>query len=269
MLKRANLREMVSAGIGIALLCMTWAERGSGQTSATTATVPSGAYISARAISTQARWVLGALGQRLQQPGSERVIYQGIYTDSIGATPAKLVWQLPGYLLLTLTNRGKTYYVDPVAGVQNSSALSAAEVNMLESFGNDSPEAFLYSVAGQGAVRFAGGRFRIDNGKTPNYSGPWYDVFQSVTPVLIQGKTVRRKFYYFDGQSKLFLKSQYMLQGSAGALVSTEYANWTATQGYATPGQIVRKENGNVVFTLTVQSAAIGPQQNDGTFPGH
>jgi hypothetical protein len=160
-----------------------------------------------------------------------------------------------------------------VNGVQNAAVLSNAEMNVLESLGNDTPETFLYSVAGANkktAYRLIGGRFRTDNGKTPNYKGPWYDIFEVSGPVAAGSSTIRQKFYHFDSQTKLLVRSQYQIQQAGAAVhVQTEYSNWTTSQGNAIPGQVLRRENGIVVFTLTIHSAVVSQQLKDGVFPGH
>ena len=268
-----RLRHEYWSGIGVNLTVATllFASLCAAQTATTAAmALTASPYISQVGIHPNAREFLTALGNRLQTPGNESVTYQCIYTDSSGTTPATLIWQMPGYLLLTLTNRNKTYYVDAATGVQNAAGLSASELNMLESLSNDSPEAFLYAVTGQGAYRFLGQRFRTDNGKTPNYQGPWYEIFETTERVLAQNKTLRQKFYYFDSISKLLVKAEYNIpEGNSSVSVKTLYSNWTITGGYAMPGQIVRQENGTVVFTLGMSAAKVQGPQSSGTFPGH
>jgi len=220
-----------------------------------------------RVASSSARSTLIALGDRLQKAGSERIVYTGSLTDASGATPATVTWELPGYLRLDLAARSKTYLIDAVAGVSNAAGLNETERDMLESLHNDIPEAFLYNVSGTTAFRFLGARFRNDNGKDKNYQGPYYDVFQTGGPVLTRKNEVAWKLYYFDSHTKLLAKTTYHLRrGSAAVPVVVEFSNWTVVQGNAVPGQIVRRENGVVVFTLSVKAAAIGPHQDDGIF---
>jgi hypothetical protein len=228
-------------------------------------------YINPVGIHPVARDYLYALGNRLTTPGNERITYQGTYTDSVGTTAATLIWQVPGYLKLSLTRGSKTYYIDPVNGIQNLASLSTAELNALESLGDDSPEAFLYTITGRkNAYRFLGARFRTDNGKTPNYAGPWYDIFDVSGPLPMVSSVMRQKFYHFDSQAKLFVRNQYQVKENGAMVgVQTEYSNWTTSQGYPIPGQILRRENGNVVFTVKITSAVVSQQANDGTFPGH
>jgi hypothetical protein len=92
---------ILAAGI---LACLTAPGWAAAQVSVTSAALPVvlSNYLSPAPIHPLARDYLFALGNRLTTPGNERVTYQGSYTDSVGAAPATLVWQLPGYLLLTL-----------------------------------------------------------------------------------------------------------------------------------------------------------------------
>jgi hypothetical protein len=96
--------------------------------------------------------------------------------------------------------------LDDVSGLSKASVLSDSDLGILESLANDSGEAFLYAYMHGHAQRFLGGRFRTDNGKTANYAGPWYDIYESVAPdkaaTLVLPAT--QKFYHFDSISKLF-----------------------------------------------------------------
>ena len=234
---------------------------------------PPPSYVSPTLVPSNVREFLLALGDRIQKPGKERLVLVGSYTDSkISAKPAKLIWEAPGRLLFDRTGAGApSLVVDDKTGVSNASALSNSDLGVLESLLDDSPEAFLYGFTRGHAHRFLGGRFRTDNGKTPNYSGPWYDIYESVAPVQsLSGAPLRQKIFVFDGINKLLVRTSYLvLQGGTKIGVSTEFGKWVVNGGQATPGQIVRKENGVAVFTFDVSAASVVATVNDGTFPGH
>jgi hypothetical protein len=200
--------------------------------------------------------------------GKERTILAGSFTDATGSHQAQVTWQAPGWIRFDRTNQPSLVY-DDVVGLQNASSISASDADILESLFDDSPQSFLYGFRQGKAYRLLGTRFRTDDGKTPNYQGPWYDVYAVLGPALAKpGHPPTEKFYYFDSVTGLLWKTVYVLSGSV--TLSTEYNNWTrATSGDPFPGQIVRKENGSAVFTFTVTAASVTPQANDGVFPGH
>ena len=122
------------------------------------------------------------------------------------------------------------------------------------------------SLPGSGmAYRFLTGTVRADDGKTPNYKGPWYDVHVSIGKSRSQpGTPVRNKTFYFDSTTKVLVRTQYVLPD--GRNVSTQFSNWQTVNGQSTPGQIVRKENGVVVLSFNASAAATGPLVNDTLF---
>jgi hypothetical protein len=263
-------RSKIRIALGLSAVTLFAAALGSAQSANSKVAAPVPSYLRQSGIHPNARDVLAAIGKRLQVPGFERITYQCSYTDSNSTSPATFIWQLPGYVSLTISNNNKTYVLDPNSGLQNGNALSSSELNMLESLSSDLPEGFLYAMTGQGAFRFLGQRFRTDNGRTANYQGPWYDIFETVAKVAAQNNTSRQKFYYFDSTTKLLAQVQYKIpHGNSDTVVTTLYKNWMTLQSNMVPGQIVRQENGSTVFTLTVNSVTVQAQQNDAVFPAH
>jgi len=227
------------------------------------------AYVVRSSLPSTAREFLIALGDRIQKPGKERLVLVGTFTDKSGATPATLVWQAPGSLRFDRSVRGSPPLIyTPVSGVANRANLSDSELAIVESLLNDGPEDFLYSFSRGHGLRFLGGRFRTDDGKSPNYAGPLFDIYEKIGPVEVTtGTSLRQKFYHFDSQTKLLAKVTYLIsQGGVKVSVSTEYANWSNSAGQAIPAKILRRENGVIVFTFDVASIQIGPGISDGLF---
>src|SRR5207237_850832 len=116
-----------------------------------------------------------AFGDRIQRPGKERVKLVGKYTDQFGSSDISLTWEVPGRFRLDRSDStGRPIIYD--AGTWLGAL--PAEANALESLFDDTPESFFYAMLQGAAHRFLGNRFRADDGKTPNYKGPWYDVYQ-------------------------------------------------------------------------------------------
>lgn len=240
------------------------------------AVAPLPSYIGQGLVPSTARDYVIALGDRIQKPGKERLTLAGVALDSkYGTTSARLVWELPGRLRFDRTGGSGSpppLIFDSNMGLTNASTLPDADLAVLESLVSDSVEAFLYGFVQGHAHRFLGGRFRTDNGKNPTYAGPWYDIYEAVAPP--QGPPgappPRPKWFWFDSEGKLLIRTTYLAsRGGAQIQVSTEFNKWTASAGQATPGQIVRNENGAAVFTFNIASATVGPAANDGLFPGH
>jgi hypothetical protein len=226
-------------------------------------------YLIQSSVPPQARPFLVALGDRLQKPGKERLVLTGQYSDKSGNVPAQLTWEAPGNIRLDRNGPGLPSLVfNTAAGVVNASALSAADLDIFESLLDDRPETFLYSFYNGSANRFLGNKFRTDDGKTPNYIGPWYDIFQGNGPVLAKGKTVARsKMFCFDSQTHLLTQTVYKVFATTPATtVLTTYSGWSVQNGEAVPGQILRSVNGTVEFTFKVNASTVGPAAQDGIF---
>lgn len=223
--------------------------------------------IAQTAVPGMAREFLVALGDRLQTGGKERFVLIGQYTTGAASVPATITWEAPGNLRFE-RNGAATLAVDTKLGVLNSSRLADAEADVIESLLDDRPEAFLYGLTNGYASRLLGTRFRTDDGKTANYTGPWYDIYQVSAPLAAAGKTVtRQKLFFFDSQTKLLARATYVSEhGGSKTTVSTEYSGWTKQDGQAVPGQIVRKENGTVVFTFRTNASTLGAAAADGVF---
>jgi hypothetical protein len=245
----------------------------SGQTNAVIPVAPPPAYVQPWQVPSNVREYMIAFGDRLQKPGNERLTLTGTATDSQKkVTPATLVWEVPGRLRFDRPGATASSLVfDDVSGLINATGVSQSDLDILETLLNDSPEAFLYSFPHGHAHRFLGGRFRTDGGKTANYSGPWFDIYESVaTARTLSISPPTQKFFYFDSITKLHARTTYIvLRNSIKVPVSTEYGKWAVIDGQATPRQIVRNENGVPVFTFDINAASVGPALKDGLFPGH
>jgi hypothetical protein len=246
------------------LACMGQSTTSSQPTSPSTAEYVGFSYLPA-----PAQQYLFALGSRIQKAGNERTTLTGTFTDSSGnATNAQLIWQVPGQISFSLTGQsGPPLGYSTSGGLMNAATMTSANADILESLFDDTAESFLYGFLRGDGHRLIGLSYRGDNGTTPNYTGPWYDVYVRSAGALAQpGAPVRSKFYFFNSQTKLLAKVTYQLPGALE--VETDINGWTTTNGQSFPGQIIRKENGNVVFTFNIAQATGGPAPNDGLFGG-
>jgi len=238
----------------------------SGQITATPQPVVAGPnFINVTLVPSPVRAFLQAFGNRLQGPGMERTVLTGTFTDVSGSTTAQITWQVPGQIRFDRANQPtKALIYNPSTGLVNPT-ISQSDAKILESLLDDSPQTFLYGFKRGIAHQYLGGQFRADDGTTPNFKGPWYAIYIATGPVASQANSpTRSKYFQFDTTTGLLAKVQYASSDSIN--VETDYEKWIATGGQAFPGQIVRKENGAVVFTFTTTAANAGAAVNDKVF---
>jgi hypothetical protein len=223
-------------------------------------------YISVASLPSPVRPCVGAFGTRIQVPGKERTTLDGTYSDKYGNTMAgRLVWQAPGNLRFERSGSLPVLVYSAASGLLNTPSITAPDANFLESLLDDSAEAFFYGFGRGYAYRLTGERFRADDGKTPDYKGPWYDVYQVAGIPKSQPIAKQRwKTYLFDSTTKLLARTQYI--DSAGVQITTQFNKWSISSGQAYPGEIVRLENGVAVSSFTITGVTIGPAANDGLF---
>jgi hypothetical protein len=208
---------------------------------------------------------LQAFGDRIYKAGNERSTLVGTYTDKSGSFPAQLTWEAPGNIRFELTSKPGSALVFSQASGTVSATVTGANANVLESLLDDAAESFLYNFQGGSAYRLLGRHFRADDGKATNYQGPWYDIYSAIGPAKSQpGNPTRVKQFFLDSQTGLLAMTRYV--DTSKVPVVTEFGKWSQINGQAFPGQIVRKENGVVVFTFAIANSSAGPSQNDGIF---
>jgi hypothetical protein len=225
-------------------------------------------YIETRFLPAPVRRYLSTFGDRLKNPGNERTTLTGVLADSAGNHPVQITWEVPGRINVTYSDKSSPFIIDDSKGLVNGTSVQKSDSDVLESLFDDSSESFFYGTAQVGGYRLIGERFRADDGRTPNYAGPWYDIYEAAPSIRAHYPTLNRhKFFYFDSQTNRLAKVEYVLLG--GVRVSSQYSNWTTQNGQSFPGKLVRKEDGVTVFTLTMSAAAFGKSASDGKFPGH
>jgi hypothetical protein len=132
----------------------------------------------------------------------------------------------------------------------------------MESLSDDSAESYFLGFSGGAPAQWLGSRFRTDNGKAANYTGPLYDIYRRIAPaVSVAGNPMRQKLYVFDSRTKLFNHTRYKIVRSGQPVtVMVTYPAWTKSATESFPASITRTENGQQVFSITVSavSTAVG-----------
>ncbi len=235
------------------------------------AALSQGNYLTASALPPAAGKYLRALGDRLSVRGSERVTLVGTATDQRGTGPAQLIWELPGNVRLDRqTNAAVPLIFATASGALNASALSQPDRDLLENLAFDTQEAFLYSFRKPFGHRLLGTRFRADDGKSKDYNGPFYDLYEILGAVPVAQNVVRQKWFFFDSATGLLVKARYLVQrGGPDVAVEAQFGNWANQGGKMFPAKIIRTENGTAVFTFQATQGTVGPAVADGAFGGH
>jgi hypothetical protein len=214
---------------------------------------------------------LNALGDRLEKPGKERVIVIGTLRrqDNQQATSCRLLLEWPRRMRLEEQGAQRR-----VIGFDGSNSwkygdpVNKADQQIIETLVFDSADNFFLGQVQGLATRMLGSRFRLDDGTTANYTGPFYEIYQTTDRINI-GTIDRKqsKLFYFNSDTKLLERIYYQVKDEGETTdVEIRLGSWRKGSGAAFPGTIERLENKQTVFSLTITSAAVGPHSADGAF---
>jgi hypothetical protein len=219
----------------------------------------------------QLREYLKALGGRIEEPGKERLTLSGsINRVAQPGVPFIAILEFPDRLRFETQAGPETGVIKYDGRVSRDrwGALSNADRDLIESLVNDSVEHF-FKVQAEGApTRHLGNRFRADDGSSENYAGPYHDIF-SLMETIKEGasSTSQTKRYYFNSETRLLERVTYQVsRNGEDVKVETEFSDWKKVQDQQVAHRIVRLENGQAVITLTVTSANVAAQLDDGLF---
>jgi hypothetical protein len=200
-----------------------------------------------------------AMGDRLQKPGKERVIMDGVLTDSSGSNVAQVIMEKGGKLRLDIStpNRSKSLRFD---GKNAYNKTSEDDDHLLEAMVDDSPEMFFEATA-EGSFSLVGLRFADKNDNL-------YDVYDA--PIPAKGNPTHPrppKRYFFDSKTKLLCFIQYRENKERNALViETQFSDWVVVDGQKFPSKITRKKQGNIILILQGNTFGMAPAAADNLF---
>jgi len=212
------------------------------------------------------------MGDRLEKPGKERLSVTA--TLSRGADSQReevtAVWEFPEQLRLTRQRGNQTRVIafDGEKVKAGGNPLDEAEQDLIETLVYGSAEHF-FSTQVQGmATRLLGSRFRMDDGSSADYNGPYYDVYKVADLVKNStGERERLKLYYFNSDTLLLERVTYEItRNGATVKVEERLGDWTKEQGQQVARRIERFENGEPVFVLTIGAAQLSARADDGAF---
>jgi hypothetical protein len=216
---------------------------------------------------------LDALGDRLLRPGKERLTVTGTLSLADDAQPGHFVavLEFPDKLHLTIARGVKTSVIafdgqHPARAAGRSP--DSQELDFVETLIHDAADHF-FSTQMQGrATRALGNRFRMDDGSTTNYSGPYYDIYQVADSIRTSSESERRsKLYYFNSDTLLLERVRYQINREGSDIkVEEVIGDWQKEQGQQIARRIERFENEKSVFVFTVRTVTLSPHVDDGIF---
>jgi hypothetical protein len=180
------------------------------------------------------------------------------------------VLEFPDRLRLTI-QKGAENRVITFDGEQAKAAgnnLDTAERDLLETLVYGTAEHFFTTQMQGMATRLLGSRFRLDDGSSAGYSGPYYDVYKIADRVKTStDQREQLKLYYFNSDTLLLERVVYEITRN-GSVVKVEerIGDWTKEQGQQVARRVERFENGESVFVLTVNTAGLRSRVTDGAF---
>jgi hypothetical protein len=214
---------------------------------------------------------LRLLGDRLEKPGKERLTLVGTLRrqNNQQAIPFRLFLELPRRMRLEEQGaQARVIGFDGREGWALGAALSAAERETIETLVFDSVEGFFLGQMQGFATRDLGTRFRLDDGRTPNYRGPFYDIYQ-VSDRIGSGaaRRVQHKLFYFNSDTLNLERVRYQIERNSRTVkVEVQLGGWQRANGQRLQSSITRLEDGAPVLTLAIASAVLSQRQNDGIF---
>jgi hypothetical protein len=212
---------------------------------------------------------LNALGNRLEKPGQERLALVGTWRVTGTSQPREFAATLEFPDKLRLTVGGPQNRVITFDGQQTKATQTPAadDLYLIETLAYDSAEHFFAAQMQGNAIRFLGARFRTDDGSTPDYDGPYFDVYKIADQIKASGEERSAKLYYFNSDTLLLDRVTYVVnRGGSEINVETKLTDWRVIDGQQVARRIERLENGKSVFVLTMRSAGLGRRADDGIF---
>lgn len=228
-------------------------------------------YVRMSRLPSQLRWSLKALGDRIQKPGKERLTLTGTLQDANAApVPVLLVLEFPDHLRIEMQGTGPHRIITfngKTAG-KPGGRLDQGEQDLIETLVYDTAEHFFSTQTGGQATRLLGSRFRLDDGSSPNYSGPFYDIYEVSDQIDTSPQSRQQtKCYFLNSETLMPERVQYEVERNGSPMrVEIRASEWQPAQGQQIARRIVRLENNQPVLTLVITSVVLSSKLDDGLF---
>jgi hypothetical protein len=222
-------------------------------------------YVNRRLLSPRLALHLNALGNRLEIPGKERLTATGILHIAADSQPHPIsaTLEFPDRIRVVIQNGSQSRVIT----ADGREETAADELDLIETLAYDSAEHF-FSAQMQGyATRFLGTRFRTDDGSSPDYNGPYFDIYKIADRLKASGQERPAKLYYFNSDTLLLERVTYVINRDGSEVsVETKLSDWRGEDSQKVPRRIERLENGKPVFVFEIRSAQLSRRVDDGMF---
>ncbi len=226
--------------------------------------VPRPRYFKPYTVPSAVRQIALALGPRVQAPGQERLVLDGVLVQGDSKTPLRVIRELPGLLRIEAAGGAGNALVFDGRNLTGRTGTGVKDEDLAEMFEIDSSEHFLNNIS-TAPLRMLGQRFHV-RGETG--FGAEVDLFEMVVPIRFGRETIMRtKQFMFDTRTGLLRRVAYRIQtGPQTFNIQTVLSDYSQAQGDALPGRIDRVVNGTAAFTFVRNSAALLPAAADNAF---
>ncbi len=237
-----------------------------------TVVVSTTGYVHRGALWPRLRENLKTLGDRLENPGKERLTVTGALTRAgdLQPLPMTAILQFPDQLRVTLQLgiQARVFTFGGNAAHAVGEPPDSRELDLIELIVYDTAEHFFAHQAQGTATRFLGDHFRFDDGSQTDDASRFYDVYEVVEQVNTTNPARRQsKLYFFNCNTLLLDRITYSLERNGSQVaVEIQISNWQNVQGQQVPARIVRLENQRSVLTLTLNSTSLSPKVDDAIF---
>ena len=167
---------------------------------------------------------------------------------------------------LTFNGQQTGNSVTPAAGLASTSA----DQQLVDALQYNPAEHLITTIIQGNAVQRLGQSFKLTDILNPSNPPTYCEAFRTVESTTVAWRTTQQpKVYCFDSSTHLLTAVFYETTISgAKAYFETRYTGWYSieTQRQMVPGKIEFRQNGVPQVTLTVQSASLASEANDGLF---
>jgi hypothetical protein len=207
------------------------------------------------------------MAARLEKPGAELIIFTGslsrLKSQRSAPVPVRVILAHPNQLRLEEVNKVTVFDGSSLSKVGDE--LTDDDADEIESLLLDYPERLFVGQVSGNPVTQLGSRFRADDGSTPNYKGPYYDVYKmaeglniTASPAVSEDNrefTIKR--YYINSDTHLIERIAYERRRGRTTKVEVKLDDWRTVEKQKMPFSVTRLEDGTPTLRFKVNAAVI------------
>jgi hypothetical protein len=226
-------------------------------------------YVDRHVLWSRMREALGAIGDRIEAPGKERLRVEAVLSrPELGApTRVSVVTEWFDRLRVEMPNDPKGPRVIGFDGRRpwaSDGVLDAQSRDLVYTLVFQSAEHFFAANMFGASTSVVGERYRLDDDQSEDYRGPTFDPYQRVTTE--RGTVELARIYAVNSDTNL-VERVYEVRDERGERVTTEVTiTWKEFGDQRVPVEIQRSDNGVIVFHLVIESVSVMPRADDGIF---